>query len=71
MATDTVELETCCLADWSTHDNECVYWSWTDFSYVQVLPEVPDDTEKNVEVGFRAVTEGVPKSFETALQHPV
>ena len=40
MATDTVELETCCFADWSSHADDCFYWSWTEFSYIQVSPEV-------------------------------
>lgn len=71
VATDIVELETCCLADWSTHADECVYWSWTELCYVQVLPDVLPDFEKYVELGYRAVTEGVPKNFEQALQHPV
>ena len=70
VAIDTVELETCCLADWSTHENECIYWSWTDFSFVKVSPELLD-TNSFVEEGYRAVTVGVPKSFEQALKHPV
>ena len=30
VATDSIELETCCLADWSTHRQEVVYWSMKD-----------------------------------------
>ena len=71
LAMDTMELETCCLADWSNHNNECIYWSWMDLSYVQVSTELLKDMEKSVEVGYRAVTEGVPKSFDDALKHPV
>ena len=71
MAIDTVELETCCLADWSSHTDDCFYWSWTEFSYIQVSPKDLPLKEQYVEVGYRAVTEGVPKSFDAALQHPM
>ena len=70
VATDTVELETCCLADWSSHGDDCFYWSWTEFRYIQVSSEVPPENIE-IEIGYRAVTEGVPKSFDAALKHPM
>ena len=71
LATDTVELETCCFADWSTHADECIYWSWTEFCFMQVSTDMPPDYGIYLEEGYRAVTEGVPKNFEEALKHPV
>jgi len=34
LAENDSDLETCCFADWSTHESKNVYWSWYDFSYV-------------------------------------
>ena len=70
VANDTVELETCCLADWSTFNSEVVYWSMTEFAFMMI--ESSDGREMNeyVEEGYRAITENVPKSFEAALADP-
>lgn len=72
IAVDVAELETCCFADWSTYESECVYWSWFDFSYVQIMGEPHhDDPFTLKEEGYRAVTANVPKNFESALSHPL
>ena len=73
LAVDDSDLETCCFADWSTHESENVYWSWCDFSYVQIMDEPTGDDRSMeiVEEGYRAVTMNVPKSFEAALSHPL
>ena len=70
VANDTVELETCCLADWSTFTSEIVYWSMTDFAFLMI--EVTGECERPecIEEGYRAVTENVPKNFEAALADP-
>ena len=69
VAMDTVELETCCLADWSTFRSDVVYWSMTEFAFMQI--ESDGSVEQVcVEDGYRAVTENVPKSFEAALADP-
>ena len=70
-AIDAEELKMCCFADWSTHADECVYWSWTDFCFMQVSADIPLDCSLLIEEGYRAVTDGVPKNFEEALRHPM
>ena len=72
MATDTADLETACFADWSEHDEEEVYWSFIEFAFIKIrgraLPNAADTDQ--VEESYRAVTEGVPKSWTEALSHP-
>ena len=63
VATDHVELETCCFADWSTHIADNIYWSWTDFCFYAVKV-TPSPSDEYIEEGYRAVTEDVPKSFK-------
>ena len=70
VATDSIELETCCLADWSTHRQEVVYWSMTEFAFMMIETSDGREVDVYVEEGYRAVTENVPKSFEAALADP-
>jgi len=67
VATDAVDLEICCIADWSTHQDEGIYWSWGEFCFVQVA----EGDSSVLEQGHRAVTDQVPKSFAAALADPV
>ena len=68
VAHDTVELETCCLADWSTFASETVDWSMTNFAFMRI--EDSGECGECIEEGYRAVTENVPKTFEAALADP-
>jgi hypothetical protein len=49
-----------------------VYWSWVDHQFYQIKDSGDGKVVEIVEVeeGYRAVTHGVPKSFEAALSHP-
>ena len=68
---DAGQLESACFADWSEHTPETVYWSWADLRFVQIGDIETDPgaevTDHEIEEGYRAVTQGVPKNFEAAL----
>jgi len=63
------------MADWSTHNEHQMYFSFVqnEFVCVNSLHNATFD-HTNVppsEEGYRAVTENVPKTFSEALQHPL
>lgn len=71
------QVETACFADWRDfEDDSQVYWSFATNSFVEIIDreeamhaEVGGDT--SVEVAYRAVTQGVPRTFAQALKDPV
>ncbi len=67
------DVESACLADWSTFTNTSMFWSWGHMSFVEVRgfnPDVYDCPGYELEEGYRAVRENVPRSYEEALAHP-
>ena len=70
IADTNVELETACLADWSTYENSTMFWSWSETSFIEVENYNPDLVCNDIEEGFRAVTDNVPKTYAQALVHP-
>eukprot|EP01041_Mallomonas_annulata_P013096 gene13096-27648_t len=76
VATDIEELETSCFADWTTHETENIYWSWSDLYFLQIHDNNSErDTQDisstdQLEIGYKAVTSGVPKNFTEALSDP-
>ena len=73
IADSAVELETSCFADWSTHTEATVYWSFIDFQLLQISSELKGEGKVSAtsESGFVAITENVPKSFAAALRDPL
>ena len=59
------------FVDWSTHEEDMCYFSFTDNTYVTLTNSEAIEQEEYIEEGYRAVTEGVPRSFEAALRDPV
>jgi hypothetical protein len=60
------------FVDWSTHTDECVYYSFTNNCYFIFENYANNNDEEIVfEVGYKAVTEGIPKSLFAAMSHPV
>lgn len=70
IANTCYEVETACLADWSTYRDNDLYWSWGDMAFVEIGDACPNIADVVFEDGFRAVTEDVPPSFKKALVHP-
>ena len=69
------DLETSCFADWSTHNDNNVYWSFCTLQFMQIScdhqsPEALVPVADS-ELGFVAVTENVPKTFSAALRDPL
>jgi hypothetical protein len=77
IAQDISELcESCYFTDWSTHEPGNLYWSLSDFAFVSFESDAPEGVEveelikEDIEEGYRAVTENVPKNWEAALKDP-
>ena len=73
IAANSVELETSCFADWTSHTDETIYWSFSDFQLLKISSESTSDDQvcSSVELGFVAITDNVPKSFAAALRDPL
>ena len=69
IASNQVDISAC-FADWSTHEDESMYWSWDDFSFLQIENNMSDDSNCHLIESNKAVTEDVPKSFKQALADP-
>jgi hypothetical protein len=76
--TTAMDLVECNFVDWSNHDEESVYFSFTDNMYITV--DIMNNDSKNDIIDeiiiqkdecFRAVTENVPLNFTAALKDPV
>jgi hypothetical protein len=62
------------MADWSTHKSSDIFWSFGGMSFIEISkfdPSVYLRPDYVCEEGYRAVTEGVPRNYEEALQHPL
>ena len=61
-ADTALELETSCFADWSTHTDDSIYWSFSDFQLVQISSELKGEAAvpASTETGYVAITENVP-----------
>ena len=70
IAVTSEELETACLADWSTYEDSAMFWSWCDTNFIEVQEFNPNITCNEIEEGYRAVTDNVPKTYAQALVHP-
>jgi hypothetical protein len=58
------------FADWTNHNEEETYYSFSDNQFYE-LQEFNPDVKVVSEDGFRAVTENIPKTFSDALKDPV
>ena len=56
------------FVDWTTHTDNSYYYSFNEDSYIVLTDEIAP--ESFVEVGFKAVTVGVPRNFVEALKDP-
>ena len=74
VASDFVDLETSCFADWTTHEQHNIYWSWSDLTFLDIKnTSSTDSTDTKSEIsefGYKAVTVDVPRNFTEALQDP-
>ena len=58
-----------CFADWSTVKENGYYYSVTENAFYTVSMDDSARPEVQYENGYRAVTKGIPKNYDEALQH--
>jgi hypothetical protein len=66
------QIEQANFADWSTHSDDDIYFSFTENCfYVFENYEYMNNDNIIIEEGYKAVTEGIPRSLSAAMCHPV
>lgn len=66
------QIEESNFVDWSTHYDDDIYFSFSNNCYYTFINhESNNNSEIIIEEGYKAVTEGIPKSLSAAMSHPV
>jgi hypothetical protein len=68
VASNCAEVEAACMADFQTFEDNRHYWSWGHMALLSVTEKPDGAVVPAGEEGFRAVTEGVPRTFAEALR---
>lgn len=69
--------ETSFYADWNTNQNDSIYYSFLDNTYIKISSEnennnnLKNTDEDSNQIAYKAVTNNVPKTFTKALHDPV
>lgn len=68
---DSCELFDACFADWSTVSETAYHYSAQENAFYSICARSDSVERHQAEVGYRAVTKGIPRTYVDALKDPV